>query len=261
MAGALPHSRFRWLPYSLAGAATFFAVWTLLPQLGIVSSALLPSPVVVGKTFFDLTYAPFAGYTIQEHVLSSFGRYAMGFGLAAAVGIPLGLLMGWYKLLDGAVSQIFHTTRFISPIAWLPFSVLWFGTGIGGPILIIFSGAFPACLINAYRGAKLTQASLVEAALTLGARPRHVIVEVLLPSALPSIVAGLRIGAGVGWQSLIGAELIVVSSGVGYLMVQSQSNLATEKVMAGMVAIGCIGVLIDVALRVAEKHFRRFEQS
>jgi len=254
-------SRLRWLPYTVAGAATFFALWTLLPQIGLVSSSLLPSPFVVGKTFFDLTHEPFAGYTIQQHLLSSFGRYAMGFGLAAAIGIPLGLLMGWYGWLDRAVSPIVHTTRFIAPIAWLPFAVLWFGTGIGGPILIIFSGAFPACLINAYRGAKLTQSSLVEAALTLGARPRHVIAEVLLPSALPSIVAGLRIGAGVGWQSLIGAELIVVSSGVGYLMVQSQSNLATEKVMAGMAAIGCVGVLIDVALRAAERRFRRFEQS
>ena len=261
MSLAILQSRLRWIPYSLAGAVTFFAVWTLLPFTGVVSSTLLPSPMIVGRTFLELTYDPFAGFTIQQHLLSSFGRYAMGFGLAAAIGIPLGLLMGWYGWLDRAVSPIFHTTRFIAPIAWLPFAVLWFGTGIGGPILIIFSGAFPACLINAYRGAKLTQASLVEAAQTLGARPRHIIVEVLLPSALPSIVAGLRIGAGVGWQSLIGAELIVVASGVGYLMVQSQSNLATEKVMAGMVAIGCVGALIDVALRAAERHFRRFEQS
>ncbi|MFN0160000.1 MAG: ABC transporter permease [Burkholderiales bacterium] len=246
-------------PYSLAGAAMFLCIWWLLPYTGVVSSALLPSPKAVGQTFAQLTQEPFAGYTIQEHVLSSFKRYAMGFGLAAVVGISLGLLMGWYRVLDRAVSPIFEAIRFIAPIAWLPFAVLWFGTGLGGPILIIFSGAFPACLLNAYRGAKLTQSLLIEAAQTLGARPRHIIAEVLLPSAWPSIIAGLRIGAGVGWQSLIGAELIVVSSGVGYLMVQGQSNLATEKVMAGMVAIGLVGALIDVALRAVERHFRRFE--
>jgi NitT/TauT family transport system permease protein len=258
---AIQHPGLRWLPYSLAGAAIFLAVWSLLPQAGIVPSALLPSPMAVGKTFFELTQEPFAGHTIQQHLLSSFIRFASGFGLAAAIGVPLGLLMGWYRWLDRAVAPIFETIRFIAPIAWLPFAVLWFGTGIGGPILIIFSGAFPACLINAYRGARLTQGFLIEAAETLGAKPRHIITEVVMPSALPSIVAGLRIGAGVGWQSLIGAELIVVSSGVGYLMVQGQGNLATEKVMAGMVAIGCVGVLIDVALRAAERHFRRFEQA
>jgi len=258
---AMQHPSLRWLPYSLAGAATFLGLWFLLPQAGIVPSALLPSPVAVGKTFLELTQDPFAGYTIQQHLLSSFSRFAMGFGLAVAIGVPLGLLMGWYQWLDRAVAPLFETIRFIAPIAWLPFAVLWFGTGIGGPILIIFSGAFPACLINSHRGAKLTPRFLIEAAQTLGAKPRHIITQVLMPSALPSIVAGLRISAGVGWQSLIGAELIVVSSGVGYLMVQGQSNLATEKVMAGMVAIGCVGALIDVGLRAAERHFRKFDQA
>lgn len=261
MAQAIQPFGLRLMPYSLAGAAVFVGLWFLLPYAGIVPSSLLPSPVAVGKTFFDLTQEPFAGYTIQQHVLSSFMRYALGFGLAAAIGIPLGLLMGWYRWLDRAITPFFETIRFIAPIAWLPFAVLWFGTGIGGPILIIFSGAFPACLINSYRGAKLTQGFLIEAAQTLGAQPRHIITQVMLPSALPSIIAGLRIGAGVGWQSLIGSELIVVSSGVGYLMVQGQSNLATEKVMAGMAAIGCVGALIDVALRAAERRFRRFEQT
>jgi ABC-type nitrate/sulfonate/bicarbonate transport system permease component len=139
----------------------------------------------------------------------------------------------------------------------VPFAGLWFGAGIGGPILVIFSGAFPPCLINAYRGAQSADRRLIEAALTLGASGTRVITDVLLPAALPSIVAGLRVSAGIGWQSLVGAELIVVAGGIGYMMVQGQLNVATSIVMAGMVAIGVVGVVIDVALRMVERRLRR----
>jgi len=108
-------------------------------------------------------------------------------------------------------------------------------------------------LINAYRGARYVDRHLIEAAQTLGADDRRIIFEVLLPASLPSIVAGLRVSAGLGWQSLIGAELIVVSAGIGYLMVQGQGNLNTAVVMSGMIAIGIIGIIIDVALRRLER--------
>src|SRR5689334_15026902 len=121
MASAISQSNLRLLPYSLAGAVTFVALWLLLPKMGLVPSALLPTPAAVAEMFANLTHEPFAGYTIQEHLLSSFTRFAMGFGLAVAVGVPLGLLMGWYELLDRAVSPIFEAIRFIAPIAWVPF--------------------------------------------------------------------------------------------------------------------------------------------
>jgi len=239
--------------YSLAGALTFLAAWWLVAASGHVNSLILPSPPAVVTTFVSLTHRTFAGYTIQQHLASSLVRFALGFVLAAVIGIPLGLAMGWLRWLDYVVSPLFEAVRFVAPIAWVPFAVLWFGTGIGGPVLIIFSGAFPPCLINAYRGARHVDRNLIEAAQTLGAGDRTIIFEVLLPAALPSIVAGLRISAGLGWQSLIGAELIVVSAGIGYLMVQGQSNLDTAIVMSGMIAIGLVGVAIDLALRQLEK--------
>ena len=192
---------------------------------------------------------PFVGFTLQTHLLSSLGRFAMGFGLAAAVGIPLGLAMGWFRTLDAIVSPLFDALRFVAPIAWVPFAALWFGTGIGGPVLIIFSGAFPPCVINAYRGAKFVEPRLIEAARMLGVGNLRMVGEVLFPAAIPSIVAGLRISAGLGWQSLIGAELIVASSGIGYLMVKGQSNISTAIVMSGMIAIGLVGASIDILLR------------
>jgi NitT/TauT family transport system permease protein len=194
---------------------------------------------------------------LPEHLASSFGRYAMGFGLAVAIGVPLGLMMGWFRWLDAVVTPVFDSLRFIAPIAWVPFAALWFGTGIGGPIMIIFSGAFPPCVINAYRGARHVDRTLIEAAEMLGTKNLRMIVEVLLPAAFPSIVAGLRVAAGLGWQSLVGAELIVASSGVGYMMVQGQSAVSTTTVVSGMIAIGLVGLLIDIALRSLEDAVRR----
>ena len=250
MGTALARREFIFL--TAAGFAGFFGLWALVAASGLVQTLFLPSPFAVAAKFVDLTQHPFVGYTLQHHLLSSFGRFAMGFGLAVAIGIPLGLLMGWFRWLDGIVTPLFDALRFVAPIAWVPFAALWFGTGIGGPVLIIFSGAFPPCVINAYRGAKFVEVRYIEAARMLGASNWRIITEVLLPASVPSIIAGLRISAGLGWQSLIGAELIVASSGIGYLLVKGQSNISTDIVMSGMIAIGIVGFAIDVLLRALE---------
>ncbi|MBI3375893.1 MAG: ABC transporter permease [Betaproteobacteria bacterium] len=250
-------SRRSFIALSALGLGGFFALWALLAASALVPKLFLPSPVAVAERFAELTQQPFVGYTLQQHLLSSFGRFGAGFALAALIGVPLGLAMGWFRWLDGVVSPLFDALRFVAPIAWVPFAALWFGTGIGGPILIIFSGAFPPCVINAYRGAKYVEPRFVEAAQTLGASHWRMITEVLLPASVPSIVAGLRISAGLGWQSLVGAELIVASSGVGYLMVKGQSNISTATVMSGMVAIGIVGFAIDLLLRSLEARIHR----
>jgi len=253
----LPINRAEFLLLSTLGLASFLAVWSGASTSGYVPRSFLPAPWEVWGRFTFLLSHPFAGFTLPQHLTSSLGRYAMGFGLAAGIGIPLGLMMGWYRWLDDAVTPVFDALRFIAPIAWVPFAALWFGTGIGGPVMIIFSGAFPPCVINAYRGARHVDRHLIEAAEMLGTRSYRMITEVLLPASIPSIVAGLRVGAGLGWQSLVGAELIVASSGIGYMMVQGQSAVSTTTVMSGMIAIGLIGVLIDVALRTFERNVRR----
>ncbi len=241
---------------SAAGLITFFGIWIVLSHSGWIPRSFLPAPSDVAKKFIDLLHESFGGATLPAHLLSSMKRYGLGFGLAALVGVPLGLMMGWFRWLDDIVTPIFEALRYIAPIAWVPFAALWFGTGIGGPILIIFTGAFPACLVNSYRGARFVDNRLLEAAQTLGASNRRILFEVIFPAALPSIVAGLRIAAGLGWQSLVGAELIVVSSGIGYLMVLGQSNINTTIVMCGMIAIGLVGTCIDFALRRIERVVR-----
>ena len=239
------------------GLFGFFFAWHLLSASGLFPPKYLPGPLAVLRTIVELTNQPYSGATLWGHLAASLGRFGVGFLLAAGVGIPLGLLMGWYRWLDDIVSPFFDALRFVAPIAWVPFAGLWFGTGIGGPTLVIFSGAFPPCLINAYRGAKFVDRRLLEAARTLGASGPRIVAEVLLPASLPSIMAGLRISAGIGWQSLVGAELIVVASGIGYMMVQGQLNVATNIVMAGMIAIGMVGIIIDFALRSFETRIKK----
>lgn len=241
--------RSRFLALTAAGACTLLGVWSLAALSGITSRTFLPAPWDVLARLAELVVEPFVGHVLHEHLLSSLKRFGMGFLLAVLVGIPLGLTMAWFRWIDRLVSPLFETIRFIAPIAWVPFAALWFGTGIGGPVLIIFMGAFPPVLINTYRGAQNVDRKYIEAARSLGASNLRTITEVLLPAAVPSIVAGLRISAGLGWQSLVGAELIVASSGVGYLMVKGQAAVSTATVMSGMIAVGVIGFAIDVALR------------
>jgi ABC-type nitrate/sulfonate/bicarbonate transport system permease component len=238
----------RWA-WGALGLVGFIGLWAALSASGIVPRQFLPSPLDVLARFVHLLTNPFAGATLPQHLASSFQRYAYGVLLAAFIGVPLGLLMGWFRWLDDVVTPLFDGLRFIAPIAWVPFAALWFGVGIGGPI--------PPCLINAYRGARFVEPRLIEAARMLGTGNTRTILEILLPAATPSIVSGLRVSAGLGWQSLVGAELIVAAAGVGFMMVQAQANVATPTVMAGMVAIGLVGMAIDVMLRQGEAWLRR----
>ncbi|MEA9601367.1 ABC transporter permease [Polynucleobacter sp. MG-28-Ekke-A2] len=241
------------------GITSFFGVWYISVLLGVVPKQFLPAPHEVLQRFVYLLNEPFSGYTLLAHIASSFQRFLYGFLLAVVIGVPLGLLMALSKCANQLITPFFESIRFVAPIAWVPFAALWFGTGIGGPVLVIFMGAFPPVLINTYRGAIHVDKKYLEAARMLGAGRLRLMTEVLFPAAIPSIIAGLRISAGLGWQSLVGAELIVASSGVGYMMVKGQASIQTDIVMSGMIAIGLIGLLIDVLLRQAEKfaiHYR-----
>lgn len=246
--------------YTVIGTLAFFGIWYAAALLQLTPAKFLPMPHEVLLRVVKLTQEPFADNVLLGHLAASVKRYSLGFLLAALVGVPLGLLMGSYRWLDRVVTPLFDAVRFVAPVAWVPFAALWFGTGIGGPTLIIFAGAFPPCLINAYRGTRAIDKKYLEAASTLGVSGFQRISEVVFPAALPSIIAGLRIGAGLGWMSLVGAELIVANGGMGYLITKGQSAVATDIVMAGMIVIGAVGVAIDMALRALERRLARHRQ-
>jgi ABC-type nitrate/sulfonate/bicarbonate transport system permease component len=236
----------------ILGIVAFLVVWHAV-SLRVDDRSTLASPVAVVAAFLTMLREPFAGSTLEAHLLASLRRFGAGFGLAVLIGIPLGVAMGWFRWLHVVVQPVFNLLRFIAPIAWVPFAVLWFGTGFGGPVLIIFSGAFPACVIGAYGGARLVDVRLLEAARMLGARNLRILAEVIVPSAMPAIVSALRVAAGNAWQSLVGAELIVATSGLAYIMVRGQMNRTIVIVLVGMLAIGLVGLLLEWL-------FRRFER-
>lgn len=245
-----------WL-LSLLGVVLLLGTWTAVSLSGWMPRHFLPTPIEVLNRIIGLMQRPFAGFLYHEHLLASIQRFLMGWAIAVGIGIPLGLMMGWFRLLDEIVTPLFDAIRFVAPLAWVPLAALWFGTGIGGPLLIIFVGSFAPCVISAYRGAQLVDKNFIEAGRTLGANNWQMLRHVLLPGAFPSIIAGLRVSAGLGWQSLVGSELIVVGAGLGYLMVQGQGNLSTATVMAGMIGIGIVGFIIDILLRATERAVNR----
>jgi NitT/TauT family transport system permease protein len=241
----------------LLGIATFFGGWILVTSLNVVSPKFLPSPGVVLRTMLQLTSVPYAGSTLQAHLLASLEKFFISFFIAVVSGVTLGLLMGRSRIAQWAFSPPFESFRFVPPIAWVPFAIFWFGTGFLAPTLVIFAGAFAPCVINAYRGAQLVDKTLLEASQTLGASRLRTVTEVVLPAALTHIVAGIRVGAGFGWQSLIGAELIVGATGLGYMIVQAGSNLQPAIVVSGMITIGIVGAAMDYVMRAIQHRVRR----
>ena len=239
------------------GLGLFFTMWSLLSAAGWIPQHFLPAPLLVAKELATLSHVPFAGSVLSQHVLASLQKFAVGFAVAVAIGIPLGLILGLSRVADKIVSPLFDAVRFIPPIAWVPFTVLWFGTSPIAPAIVVFAGAFAPCVLNSYRGARFVDTTLLEAAWTLGANPFTVVAEVVIPAALPSIVAGLRVSAGFAWQALIGAELIVGNTGLGFMIVQGETNMTTTVVIAGMAMIGLLGACIDFILRGLELHISR----
>jgi NitT/TauT family transport system permease protein len=156
---------------SIASLAACIGAWIFVAESGVVPRNVLPSPMDVLSALADINRHEFAGATLRAHILASAWRFLGGFFLAVAAGIPIGLAMAWFAPFRHVIAPFFEAFRFIAPLAWVPFAALWFGTGIGGPILIVFSGAFAACVVNTFRGARLDQARVDEARGCSG--PRH----------------------------------------------------------------------------------------
>lgn len=228
-------------------------IWYSLSFYSINHGLTFPSPNTIYSGLIHLLNTEYAGGFLHEHTFESLKKYSVGFLLAIITGIPLGLIMGWFKRIDYIITPFFDGLRFIPPIAWVPFAAIWFGTHPIGPILIIFIGALPPCIINSYRGAKYIEKNYIEASLMLGLSTKTILLEVLLPSALPSIMAGVRVSASVAWMCLIGAELLSPSNGLGSMMVKAQSSANLEIVIIGMIIIGIVGLLIDFFLNYLNK--------
>jgi NitT/TauT family transport system permease protein len=225
----------------------FTEVWRMFPPI------ILPSPEKVFFTLYEKIYIPVGEEKLFGHIGISLVRILVGTGIALCLAIPLGILMGWYEDLDAFSAPIIEVLRPIPPIAWIPLAILWFGIGLGSKVFIIAIGVFFPTLINTYLGVKFVDPVLIKAAQTLGAKDRNILWEVIVPASVPLIVAGVRIGVGLGMMCLVAAELVAASSGLGYLIMLGGDDLKPELSITGMILIGSLGLIADRVVLAIER--------
>ncbi len=224
--------------------------WYLITEgLHLVNPYILPGPIEVCTSAWELIVS---GKLLKNTIDSLFKVFG-GLILAAVVAIPLGVLLGWYKTLEDLCSFVISILRPIPPIAWIPFSILWFGIGTVPAIFIIFMGCVFPILVYTIDGVKRTDKVLIESAQTLGASDSKVLTRVVLPSVFPYIVSGLKVGVGIALMCTISAEMIGSSSGLGYMILQATSRFDPGTTVVGMIVIGLIGLILDYVFGLAEK--------
>jgi len=232
---------------SVSVIALLIAVWWLLVDL--TRSAIFPTPwqVVMG------TVELIRDGTLWDHIGASLMRVATGFGLAVLFAVPLGLWMGWVKGAFSTLNPIFQILRPISPIAWIPIAILWFGVGNASPIFLIFiSSVFPM-VVQTTAGVHTIERRYLRAAENFGVSRYTLFRRVIIPAVLPQIIVGMRIGLGVAWLVVVAAEMIALRSGLGYLIIDSRNaGNRYDLVISGMAIIGLIGLSLDGAMRLLE---------
>ena len=201
----------------------------------------LPRPGDTALRFFELLWSG----ALLTNVASSIARVLLGVGFAILVGVPLGVLMGSSKTMERIFDPTFEFLRPIPIAAWVPLSIMLFGIGELPALTLIFLGALYPIVLNARDGVRYVDPIHVQAAHMLGAKPWEVVLRVVLPSALPSIITGIRQALGIGWWVVILAELLAVRSGVGYMMVVAQQMWEPDVIICGMIAIGLVGLLMN----------------
>lgn len=254
-AASVPPSRARWSlellkRFAVRGAAVavFLILWQVASQTRthfIVNFAYVPAPTAVARAageFFESPKTP-------RHILNSVRRVLIGFGLAAATAIPLGLIIGRSRLMEDALLTPLEILRPIPGVAWIPLAILMFPTAEQSMIFICYLGAVFPILLGTIHGVEGLDKKLVHAAQTLGARTWAIFREVVLPGALPSIVTGLVIGMGTCWFLVVTAEMIAGQFGIGYFTWESYTMQKYPDIIVGMLVIGVLGMASSAAVR------------
>lgn len=234
-----------WPPVLLI--ALLIGVWWLV----VVQSAsvIFPTPLQVVTGTLELV----ADGTLWEHIGSSLMRVGAGFLLAVVVAVPLGLWMGRVDAAYTTLNPVFQILRPISPIAWIPLAILWFGVGNASPIFLIFIAAVFPVIVQTAAGVHTIEKRYLRAAENFGASRSKLLRQVIFPAVLPDLIVGMRISLGVAWLVVVAAEMIALRSGLGYLIMDSRNaGNRYDLVIAGMIIIGLIGLLLDGLMRLLE---------
>jgi NitT/TauT family transport system permease protein len=227
--------------------ALLIAVWWAL--VVATGSVIFPTPWQVVTGTLELI----EDGTLWAHIGASLFRVGTGFLLAVVLAVPLGLWMGWVRGAFETLNPIFQMLRPISPIAWIPIAILWFGVGDASPIYLIFiSSVFPM-VVQTTAGVHTIERRYLRAAENFGVSRTTLFTRVVIPAVLPHIIVGMRIGLGVAWLVVVAAEMIALRSGLGYLIIDSRNaGNRYDLVIAGMILIGIIGLMLDGGMRLLE---------
>jgi NitT/TauT family transport system permease protein len=228
--------------------ALFLSAWHFSVRLS--ASKIFPSPLDVERGITEL----FRKGVLWSYILDSLRRVGIGFGAAVLLGVPLGLTLGWYPAAGQVVNPVIQMVRPISPIAWIPLAILWFGVGDKAAVFLIFLGAFFPIVVASMNGVRNVPSMYRRAGRNFGLHPAQLLAKVVFPAALPQIIVGLRIALGIAWLVVVAAEMIAVDSGLGYLVIDARnSGKRYDLVVAAMLMIGTIGLGLDLAFRRLEK--------
>lgn len=239
---------------SISGVLLFLIIWEVLVLSGIVDSKKLCDVLTVFSLFITkLTDVNPDGAVLMVHIWSSLQVALLGFLLAIVIGVPLGWLMGWYRGFDAFVRPIFEIIRPIPPVSWIPLTIVWLGIGLPAKAFIVFFAAFVPCLINSYTGIRQTKEVLKNVGKTFGASNFTVFWKVGIPSSLVMAFAGIKVAIGNAWATLVAAEMLAASSGLGYMILMGRSYGRVDLVILGIVVIGVLGVIITAVINWLER--------
>jgi NitT/TauT family transport system permease protein len=228
--------------------AFLLALWWV--AVAASKSLIFPTPGQVALGIVELLQQGL----LLKHVLASLFRVTLGYLLAAALAIPLGILLGWFGGAYMAVNPLIQLLRPISPIAWIPVAILWFGVGDSSPIFLIFLSSFFPMVVETTAGVHTIERQYLRAAQNFGVYGLKLWRMVIFLAALPQIIIGMRVGLGVAWLVVVAAEMIAINSGLGFLIIDSRNaGNRYDLVVAGMTIIGVIGLLLDSFMRRLER--------
>ncbi len=212
-----------------------------------------PMPKVVFEYFVESLTVPIGKYTLIGHTLFSLKRVAIGFGLSSISGVILGVAMGYSKIINSIVRPIFNIIRPIPGLAWIPLAILWFGIGENAKYFIIFMGGFANVVLNSFDGTNNVNKTLIGAAELLGASKSQVFFNIILPSAVPYIFAGLQVSLSTSWMAVLAAEMVSSYEGAGWIINMGMNTANTVQILCGMVAIGIVGFILATVMRTSER--------
>lgn len=238
---------------SIGSVSTLLLIWFLVSALHLIPELFLPSPAAVWHKFVQVSQQGFMKATLWQHLAQSISRVFSALLAAIIIGVPVGLWMGLNKWTRAVLDPLVELLRPIPPLAYLPLLVIWFGIGETTKILLIFLSILTPIIISTTHGVLSHQQNRERAALSLGATRVQVLQHVILPTALPHILTGVRIGLGVGWSTLVAAELVASDRGIGFMVQSAAQFLITDTVVLGIIVIAVVAVSFELFLRWLQK--------